>query len=104
MERKRAPLLWVSGACDHRPVEAHREPGGGVSLHFSYAEAVVLHEVFAFSEWSNELTEIELQRPVERKVLSDVQQSLAPLIPELGTDKYDGAVRRAQSQIGPSPF
>jgi len=36
----------------------------------SYAEAVVLHEVVGFSEWSNELTAIELREPVERKVVS----------------------------------
>jgi len=70
----------------------------------AYAEAVVLHEVVAFSEWSNELTGIELREPVERKVVSDVQQSLAPLIPELGTGEYGTAVRRAQSQVDPTPF
>lgn len=70
----------------------------------SHAEAVVLHEVVAFSEWSNELTEIELRQPVERKVASGVQRALAPLIPELGTDEYGDTVRRAQSQVDPTPF
>ena len=41
----------------------------------SQAEAVVLHEVIAFSEWSNELDAIELREPAEQKVMSDVQQS-----------------------------
>ncbi|OIQ79532.1 hypothetical protein GALL_387220 [mine drainage metagenome] len=91
-------------ACDHRLVRARREPDGGVSLRMSYAEAVVLHEVVAFSEWSNGLTEIELREPVERKVVSDVQQSLAPLIPELGTGEYGPSVRHAQSQVDPTPF
>lgn len=70
----------------------------------SEAEAVVLHEVIAFSEWSTELDEIELRNPVERKVVSDVQQSLAPLIPELGTDAYQGTVKAAYSAIDSTPL
>jgi hypothetical protein len=69
-----------------------------------HAEAIVLHEVIALSEWSNELEAIELREPVERKVVSDVQQSLAVLIPELGTDGYGATVREAQDSIDTRPF
>jgi hypothetical protein len=70
----------------------------------SEAEAVVLHEVIAYSEWSNELGAIELREPVERKVVSDVQQSLGPLIPSLGTEEYRATVERALSEIDSRPF
>ncbi len=80
-------------------MEAHREPDGGVCLRLSQAEVVVLHEVIAFSEWSNELDAIELRLPVEQKIISAVQQSLAPLIPELGTENYGKAVSSARSSI-----
>jgi hypothetical protein len=85
-------------------VEAHREPDGQVSLRLSQAEAVVLHEVIAFSEWSNELDAIELREPVEQKVMSEVQQSLALLIPELGTETYGETVSRARALIDSRPF
>lgn len=85
-------------------MEADRDVDGGVILRLSYAEAVVLHEAVAFSEWSNDLAEIELREPVERKVLSDIQQSLGLLIPELGTGQYHDAVRRAQSEVDTGPF
>lgn len=91
-------------ACNHHVVESHREPDGRITLSMSEAEAVVLHQVIAFAEWSNELDEIELREPVERKVLSDVQQTLDPRIPGLGTDTYQRTVDAAYSVIDSSPF
>jgi hypothetical protein len=85
-------------------VEAHREPDGQITLSMSEAEAVVLHQVITFSEWSNELDAIELREPVERKTLSEVQQTLDPLIPGLGTDAYQRTVETAYSAIDSSPF
>ena len=70
----------------------------------SEAEAVVLHQVIASSEWSNELDAIELREPVERKTLSEVQQTLDPLIPGLGTDGYQLTVEMAYSAIDSTPF
>jgi len=70
----------------------------------SEAEAVVLHEVIAFSEWSNELDAIELREPAARKALSAVQQTLAPLIPGLGTDLYQRTVADAHAAIDSSHF
>ena len=70
----------------------------------SEAEAVVLHEVIAFSEWSNELDAIELREPTERKTLSEVQQTVVPLIPGLGTDAYQHTVEAAYAAIDSSPF
>lgn len=70
----------------------------------SQAESVVLHQVIAFSEWSNALDAIELRKPVERKVVSDVQQTLDPLIPGLGTDAYQSTVEAAYSAIDSRPF
>ena len=93
-----------SGTCDHHVVESHREPDGRISLVMSEAEAVVLHQVISISEWSNELDAIELREPVERKILSEVQQTLAPLIPGLGTDTYQRTVETAYSDIESSPF
>lgn len=94
----------MGGTCDHRIVEAVQEADGRIALRMSQAEAVILHEVIAFSEWSNELDAIELREPVERKVLSEVQQSLAPMIPGLGTDSYHGTVETAYSAVDSSPF
>jgi hypothetical protein len=85
-------------------MEAHQGSDGRISLHMSEAEAVVLHQVIAYSEWSNELDAIELREPVERKVVSDVQQSLDPLIPGLGTKGYQQTVTRAYSAIDSKPF
>lgn len=70
----------------------------------SEAEAVVLHEIIAFSEWSNDLVAIELRQPTERKTLSEVQQALAPLIPGLGTPSYQSTVDAAHAAIDSSPF
>jgi hypothetical protein len=70
----------------------------------SQAEYVILHQVIAFSEWSNELDSIELREPVERKVVSDVQQTLDPFIPGLGTDAYQSTVDAAYAAIDSRPF
>ncbi|MFL6109591.1 MAG: hypothetical protein ACJ72D_20695 [Marmoricola sp.] len=85
-------------------MKADRAPDGSVVLTLSHEETVVLHEAIAFSEWSNDLDAIEISEPVERKVISDLQQSLAPMIPELGGDGYGATLRRARSSIDPSPF
>ena len=60
--------------------------------------------MIAFSEWSNELDTIELRHPPERKIMSDLRQSLAPMISELGTETYKEAVSRARSSIDDRPF
>jgi len=70
----------------------------------SEAGAVVLHQVIALSEWSKELDVIELREPVERKTLSEVQQTLDALIPGLGTDTDQRTVAAAYSSIDSSPF
>ncbi|WP_017597524.1 hypothetical protein [Nocardiopsis lucentensis] len=79
-------------------------PDGSVTLGMSQAEAAVLHELIAFAEFAHDLTSIESERPVEQKVLSDVQQALAPLIPGLGTDDYQTVMNRAYAAIDPGPF
>ncbi|MFD6098100.1 hypothetical protein ACFVWN_24400 [Nocardiopsis flavescens] len=79
-------------------------PDGSVSLGMSRAEATVLHELIAFAEFAHDLTEIAPERPVEQKVLSDVQQALAPLIPGLGTAGYQAALDRAYAAVDPGPF
>jgi hypothetical protein len=65
----------------------------------SLAEAVVLHELIAFAEFSEDLTVVELARPQDQRVMSKVQQALAPLVPDLGTDRYGAAVERAYREI-----
>jgi hypothetical protein len=106
LARSTVPSIRIAPpiACDHQGVEALRKPDGQITLTMSEAEAVVLHEVIAFSEWSNELDAIELREPTERKTLSEVQQALAPLIPGLGTDAYQRTVAAAQAAIDSSPF
>ena len=79
-------------------------PDGSVTLSMSQAEAAVLHELIAFAEFANDLTSVESEKPVEQKVLSDVQQALAPLIPGLGTDGYQAVMNRAYAAIDPGPF
>ena len=95
-------LSWLT-------VRASRHGGitrsdGTVTVRMSHPEAVVLHEAIAFSEWGNDLREIELGTPVEQKVFSEVQQALVPLMPELGTDGYGDAVAQAMAQIDPTPY
>jgi len=85
-------------------MEACREDDGIVTVRMSEAEAVVLHEAIALSEFSNDLREIELRQPVEQKVFSDVQQALVPFIPGLGTDGYRATVEAAYSALDPGPF
>jgi len=79
-------------------------PDRFVTLSMSQAEATVLHELIARAEFANDLTTIELAHPVDQKVLSDVQQALAPLIPGLGTDRYQAEINRAYLAIDPGPF
>lgn len=81
-----------------------REPDGTISLRMSEAEAVVLHEKVAMAEFADDLELIDLSEPVEKKVFSDVQQALAPLIPDLGTDAYGGRVEGAYASIDPEPY
>ncbi|WP_170226304.1 hypothetical protein [Rudaeicoccus suwonensis] len=81
-------------------VEAHQVADDQILLRMSRAEAIVLHELIASSEWSSELENLELQRPAEREIVSRIQQSLAPLISQLGTDHYGTAVDAAISEIG----
>lgn len=85
-------------------MEARRQPDGTVSLILTEAEAVVLHAAIATAEFAEDLDTVELGEPVEKKVFSDVQQALAPLVPGLGTDRYGATVRGAYSSIDPSPF
>jgi hypothetical protein len=59
-------------------MEASSEVDGTVTVRMSLAESVVLHERIALAEWSNDLSDIDLQEPVEQKVFSDVQQALGP--------------------------
>lgn len=87
-----------------RSVMCSREPDGTISVRMSEAEAVVLHEKIAFSEFADNLAHIDLAEPVEQKVFSDVQQALAPLIPDLGTDAYGVRVQGAYASIDPGPY
>lgn len=85
-------------------MEASRQSDGTVSLLLTEAEAVVLHATIATAEFAEELDGIELGEPVEKKVFSDVQQALAPLVPDLGTDRYGVTVQGAYASINPSPY
>ena len=85
-------------------MEAVTQPDGGVTLSISLAEAVVIHELIAFSEFSDDFGQIELRQPVDKKVMSDLQQALAPLIPGLGTVQYQQSVDRAYATVDPEPF
>lgn len=71
-------------------MEGTREANGSITLRMSEDEAVVLHMKIADSEFEADLEEIKLDRPVDQKVFSDAEQSLAALIPSLGTDAYQG--------------
>ncbi|SEF12078.1 hypothetical protein [Jiangella alba] len=85
-------------------MEAVRGSDRHITLRMSEAEAVVLHEVIAFSDFAHDLEVIELDRPVEQKVLSEVQRALNPLIPGLGQDTYVAELDRAYSAIDPTPY
>ena len=85
-------------------MEASRQPDGTISLSLTEAEAVVLHAAIATAEFAENLETVELGEPVEKKVFSDVQQALAPIVPDLGTDRYGVAVRGAYASIDPSPY
>lgn len=67
-------------------------------------EAIVLHVTIAVAEFETGLNEVDLQESVAQKVLSDLQQALAPLIPGLGTEIYQAHVDRAFGAIDPEPF
>lgn len=80
-------------------------PDGSVTLGMSQAQATVLHELIAFAEFAYDLTSIEAERPVEQKVLSDIQRALAPLmLPELDAHGYDAVMHRAHAAIDLSSF
>jgi hypothetical protein len=85
-------------------MEAVRSDDGSVTLRMTEEEAVILHVKIADSEFASDLEEIELRVPVEQKVFSDVQQALAPLIPGLGTDRYQHFVAGAYAATDPGPF
>jgi hypothetical protein len=70
----------------------------------SITEAVVVHQLIAYSEFADDLEVIELSEPVAQKVMSDVQQALAAWIPNLGTDDYGPTVERAYAEIDPGPY
>lgn len=91
-------------ACDDVLMECQREPDGTFILRFSEAEAMVLHEKIAHAEFADDLESTDLAEPVAQKVFSDVQQSLAPLIPGLGTDTYGSLVDGAFASIDPGPY
>jgi hypothetical protein len=85
-------------------VEASRQAGGTVALFLTEAGAVVLHEAIASAEFADDLDNVALGEPVEKKVFSDVQQALAPLVPDLGTDRYGVTVQGTYASIDPSPY
>ena len=85
-------------------MEASRTSDGTVHLLLTEAEAVVLHEAIATAEFAEDLEAVALGEPVEKKVFSDVQQALAPLVPDLGTDRYGLTVQGAYASIDPSPY
>ena len=78
--------------------------GDGVALSLTAAEAVVLHVLIASSEFSEDLEVIELPEPVDKKVMSDVQQALAPLIPQLGADRYQSTIDAAYRAVDAGPY
>ena len=85
-------------------METSRQPDGTLVLRMTEAEAVVLHFRIALSEFEDDLDGIELPEPVDKKVFSDVQQSLAQWIPGLGTDEYQRVIDSAYVAIDPSPY
>lgn len=85
-------------------MEALNTPDGRVSLSLTLEEATVVHELIASAEFADDFETIELPHPVDQKVMSDIQQALAPLIPGLGTDQYQAAVDRAHRSVAPGPF
>ena len=97
-------MCGCTASCEYPRVEASRENDGTVTLRMSQWEAVVLHEAIAFSEWGNDLSNIELRQPVEQKVFAEVQHALVPHIPGLGTDGYQATIDAAYVAIDPEPF
>jgi hypothetical protein len=83
-------------------MHAQVRDSGDWLISLSAEEAVTLHELIAFAEWAIELNEIETRDVAERQVLSRLQQALAPLVPRLGTDAYDGVVQRARDAVNHS--
>lgn len=83
-------------------MEASRHPDGTVSLRLT--EAVVLHATIATAEFADDLDTVELSKRVEKKIFPDVQQALAPLVPDLGTDRYGLTMQGAYASIDPSPY
>ncbi len=72
---------------------------GEIVLRMSADEATVLYECIAFSEWAEDLTVVELASKVEQRVFSDVQQSLSPLVPGLGTASYGTHLKLARTRL-----
>ena len=80
-------------------MEASSGQGGVVTVTLTEAEAVTLHELIAFSEWSEDLLSIEVRDEAEGKVLSRLQMALRPLIPGLGTPEYGTVVASAWTTV-----
>jgi hypothetical protein len=71
------------------------------TVKLDYAEAVILHEVLAFSEWAEDLDVVLVRTPGQKEILSRLQMALQPLIRELGTDSYEETVSEAEGQVLP---
>ncbi len=84
-------------------VDAHRESSDSVEVSVTYAEAVALHEALAYGEWSGEFEQMSFVDPLFVTVLGRLQQALAPLIPELGSDGYSAAVDDALEALRSAP-
>ena len=84
-------------------MDARRASSGSVELSVTYPEAVALHEALAYGEWSGEFEQMGYLDPLFVSVLGRLQQALAPLIPELGSDSYSAAVDEALQALRPAP-
>jgi hypothetical protein len=98
-----ASQLPIGTVAHARAVEASRASSSSVQVSLSYAEAVTLHEALAYGEWSGEFAQMSYRDPLFVSVLSRLQLSLAPLIPELGSERYGAAVDAALEQVRPAP-
>jgi hypothetical protein len=80
-------------------MKAVTNDAGLMVLTMTMDEAVVIYERIAFSEWSDDLLQIELPDAVHRAVFADVQQQVGRLIPTIGTDRYGATVRKAEENL-----
>jgi hypothetical protein len=84
-------------------MNARRASSGAVEVSITHAEAVALHEALAYGEWSGEFEQMSFRDPLFVTVLGQLQQALAQVIPELGTDGYGAAVHRALDELRTEP-